>query len=133
MKTLWNVLGAGLLVFSLPAGPLRAGRSEVATVESAYDVLRALSGLPVKHIPPSLLQDAQGVAIIPGVLKAGFVLGGRFGRGVVLVRAPGGTSSNPVFVTLMGGGVGWQVGIQSTDVVLVFKTKRSLDRILAGH
>src|SRR5262249_32821801 len=58
--------------------------------------------------------------------------GGRFGRGVVLVRQPDGTWSNPVFVTLAGGGFGWQLGIQSTDLVLGFKTGHSLDRGLPG-
>jgi lipid-binding SYLF domain-containing protein len=79
------------------------------------------------------LQDAQGVAIIPHVLKAGFVIGGRYGRGVILVRAADGTWGNPVFITLVGGGIGWQIGVQSTDVVLVFKTRASLDRILSGQ
>jgi lipid-binding SYLF domain-containing protein len=78
------------------------------------------------------MQDAKGVAIIPSVVKAGFLVGGRFGRGVVLVREPNGAWSNPVFVVLVGGGVGGQLGIQSTDLVLVFKTSHSLDRILRG-
>jgi lipid-binding SYLF domain-containing protein len=72
------------------------------------------------------------VAVIPHVVKAGFLVGGRFGRGVVLPRLPDGTWGNPVFVTLAGGGIGWQAGIQSTDLVLVFKTSHGLDRVLSG-
>jgi lipid-binding SYLF domain-containing protein len=72
------------------------------------------------------------VAILPDVVKAGFVVGGRYGRGVILLRQPDGSWSNPVFITLAGGGIGWQVGVQSTDLVLVFKTSNSLDRILKG-
>jgi lipid-binding SYLF domain-containing protein len=79
------------------------------------------------------MRDAQGVAIFPGVLKAGLMVGGRYGRGVLVLREPGGTWGKPVFITITGGGVGWQVGIQSTDLVLVFKTRTSLDRILKAQ
>ena len=60
------------------------------------------------------------------------MLGGKFGRGVVLARLPDGRWSDPVFITLAGGGVGWQIGIGSTDVVLVFKTRTSIERLLQG-
>jgi lipid-binding SYLF domain-containing protein len=73
------------------------------------------------------------VAIIPGIIKAGFVIGGRHGRGVVLVRCPDGGWSNPIFVTLTGGSIGWQAGAQSTDLVLVFKTQRGVERILKNR
>jgi lipid-binding SYLF domain-containing protein len=114
------------------ASPARAQLREAATVAESIEVLDALSDIHLRGIPPALLQEAQGVAIVPGVVKAGFVLGGRFGRGVVLVRTADGSWSNPVFITLTGGSVGWQIGIQSTDVVLVFKTRTSLDRIIQG-
>jgi lipid-binding SYLF domain-containing protein len=112
--------------------PVHAGSRELRTVEAAADAVKALSDLPFKSIPPCLMQDAQAVVVLPDVLKAGFVLGGRFGRGVFLVRQPDGCWSNPVFITLAGGGIGWQVGIQSTDLILVFKTRNSLDRLLKG-
>jgi lipid-binding SYLF domain-containing protein len=57
---------------------------------------------------------------------------GRFGRGVVLARQPDGRWSDPVFVTLAGGGVGGQAGVEETDLVLVFRTPRGLDRALRG-
>jgi lipid-binding SYLF domain-containing protein len=86
----------------------------------------------MRCIPYSLMREAGGVAIFPGVVKAGFLIDGRFGRGVVLARQPNGSWSNPVFITLHGGGVGVQAGIESTDVVLVFRTAQSLDRFLKG-
>jgi lipid-binding SYLF domain-containing protein len=132
MKRRTTALGACLLAWTVAAGTLRAQGEEAATVESATEVLQALSALQLKGIPPALMQDAKGVAVLPHVLKAGFILGGRYGRGVILVRGPDGGWCNPVFVTLAGGGVGWQAGIQSTDLVLVFKTRSSLDRILRG-
>jgi lipid-binding SYLF domain-containing protein len=132
MKRFHAPVGASLLLLILAAAPLRAGGREAATLESAADVVAAFSDLSIRCIPPALMQDAQGVAVLPNVVKAGFVVGGRFGRGVVLVRRPDGGWSNPVFVTLAGGGLGWQVGVQSTDVILVFKTRDGLDRILQG-
>ena len=133
MKTSWALVGTCLLVLVHPTGTLRAQRQELETLDSAVEVLQAFGALSVKSIPPALLQDARGVAVIPNVVKAGFVLGGRFGRGVVLIRQADGTWGNPVFLTLAGGGIGWQAGVQSTDLVLVFKTSNGLDRILRGQ
>jgi lipid-binding SYLF domain-containing protein len=128
----WMAYGVSLMLLSLTAVPLHAQIRELKTVEAAAATVEALCDLSLKGIPPALMQDAKGVAIIPHIVKVGFLIGGRFGRGVVLVRQPDGTWSNPVFITLVGGGIGWQAGIQSTDLVLVFKTSRSLDRILRG-
>jgi lipid-binding SYLF domain-containing protein len=121
-----------LLLLALAAAPLRAGSRELKTLESAAEAVHGLASIPLNCIPQSLVQDAAGVAVIPHVLKAGFVIDGRFGRGVVLAREPGGRWSNPVFIALGGGGIGGQLGVESTDLVLVFKTKASLDRILRG-
>jgi lipid-binding SYLF domain-containing protein len=124
-------LAASLAVLVLSGGAVHA--REAATVDEAADVITELAGIPLKGIPPCMVQDAQGVAIIPNMVKAGFLVGGRYGRGVIVVREPDGTWSNPIFVTLTGGSLGWQVGIQATDVVLVFKTRASLDRVLQGR
>src|SRR5438132_742305 len=128
----WTTCWSSSLLLMLAGVSLHAATRELGTLEAAAAAVEALSAMPLKGIPAGLMQDAKGVAIIPHVLKAGLVVGGRFGRGVVLVRQADGTWSNPVFVILAGGSVGWQVGIQSTDLVLVFKTSHSLDRILRG-
>jgi lipid-binding SYLF domain-containing protein len=125
-------LAASLAVVVLTGGSLHAANREAGTVDDSADVMSELSAIPLKGIPPCLVQDAQGVAIIPNMVKAGFVVGGRFGRGVIVVREPDGTWSNPIFVTMTGGSLGWQIGVQATDVVLVFKTRASLDRVLQG-
>jgi lipid-binding SYLF domain-containing protein len=132
MTRLPTVLGRGLVLLLLAAGPLRAGDRELRTVEQAVEVVREFAALPLRGIPPHLLHDAAGVAVIPHVLKAGLLVDARIGHGVVLVRMPDGAWSNPVFVTLGGVGVGGQVGVEATDLVLVFKTRHSLDRILRG-
>jgi lipid-binding SYLF domain-containing protein len=115
------------------AEALPAQTREERTVEAASDVLADLARIPEQAIPPALLHDAHGVAIIPNVIKAGFLVGGSHGRGVVLLREADGSWSNPIFVSLTGGSIGWQVGVQSTDVVLVFKSRRGLQRILDGR
>ncbi len=103
-----------------------------ATVRTADEILREQTTMAGASIPEGLLADAQGVAIIPDVIKIGFVAAVRRGRGVVLVREPNGAWSLPQFITLTGGSVGWQAGIQGTDVVLVFRTKKSINGLLSG-
>lgn len=120
-------LGVSLLLVSLIASPLQAGSREVKTLESAAEVVQGLS-----VIPWGLLHDAAGVAIFPHAFKAALLVDERFGHGVVLVHEPDGRWSNPLFVTLTGGGIGGQAGIESTDLVLIFKTRKSLDRALQG-
>jgi lipid-binding SYLF domain-containing protein len=131
-KTLVTFVLAGLAWSVLLAAPAQAGPKEAATLESATEVLNALTDIPLKGIPTSLLRNAKGIAIVPEVVKAGFVVGGRFGRGVVLVRQPDGAWGNPVFISLTGGSFGAQVGLQSTDLVLVFEAGPALYRILKG-
>jgi lipid-binding SYLF domain-containing protein len=83
-------------------------------------------------IPDNLLQRAYGIAVIPSVTKVAFILGGRRGSGVLVVRDKQGRFSNPVFVSLTGGSVGWQIGAQETDVVLVFTTRRGIEGLADG-
>jgi len=131
MKTPSVVLLA-VLGLSLHAAPLRAGPRETTTVDTAAQTLQEITAIPAKGIPRALLADAEGMAIVPGVVKLGFVVAGRHGRGVVLVRNPDRTWGNPVFVSLTGGSVGWQAGVQATDVILVFKTRKSVAGLLGG-
>lgn len=86
----------------------------------------------IAKIPQAMVSDASGVALIPNVVKGGFIVGARFGRGVLMVREPNGTWHAPVFITLTGGNVGWQAGVQSSDIILVFKTPRSIQGVLNG-
>ncbi|HKI36287.1 MAG TPA: lipid-binding SYLF domain-containing protein [Gemmataceae bacterium] len=127
-----RLAGAMTVLLLAVASPARAGDRELKTVESATEAVRGLAAIPLKGIPQSLLQDAAGVAVIPHVVKAALVVDREFGRGVILAHQPDGQWSNPVFVTLKGHGVGGEAGIEATELVLVFKTKKSLDRALRG-
>jgi lipid-binding SYLF domain-containing protein len=106
---------------------------ETAVVEASCQVLKEIMEIPAKEIPAALLADAQGIAVIPRLIKGGFVVGVRRGHGVVIVRDEKNGWKPPVFVTVTGGSVGWQIGIQATDLILVFKTHKSIQRLLQGE
>jgi lipid-binding SYLF domain-containing protein len=109
-----------------------AARNEEETIRVAHEVLGQFLDLSIRQIPDSLLAEAHGVAIIPDVIKLGFVLGGQHGRGVMVVREPNGSWRAPTFITITGGSIGWQAGAQSTDFLLVFKSQKSVDGLLRG-
>jgi lipid-binding SYLF domain-containing protein len=117
------------LVFAASA---HAGSREDAQAENAVRVLAEIQAIPESAIPDKLLDDAKAIVIVPDTIKAGLVLGGRRGHGVLSVRTADGGWSNPGFVTLTGGSIGFQVGVQSADVVLVFRSERGLDSIVNG-
>src|SRR5882724_5503938 len=100
MRRLRTPFGASLLLLALTAAPSPAQSWEMKTIDLANDVIRALADVPLKCIPPALMRDARAVAIIPDAVKVGFLIGGRFGRGVLLVRRPDGCWSDPVFITM---------------------------------
>ncbi len=109
-----------------------AGREEDARAQNATRVMTDIQAIPESAIPDKLLDEAKAVVVVPDTIKAGLVIGGRHGRGVMSVKAADGTWSNPVFVKLTGGSIGLQAGVQSSDVVLVFRSERGLDSIVNG-
>jgi len=110
----------------------QAATREEKRVSDASDILDQLSRIPERSIPPTLLSRAYAVAVIPNVVRAAFGLGARRGKGIIVVRQDDDSWSNPAFVTLTGGSVGWQIGAESTDVILVFKTRKGVDGIANG-
>jgi lipid-binding SYLF domain-containing protein len=117
------------LVVALPAA---AATREEERVADATDVLDQLLRIPEQAIPPTLLSRAYAVAVIPNVVKVGFGLGVRHGKGILVVRQDDSSWSNPAFIALTGGSIGWQIGGQSTDIILVFKTRKGVDGIANG-
>lgn len=122
--------GAALALCSALA---HAGAREEGRLLTATEVLEDVQGMPDQRLPDLLLSRAYGIAVIPDVGKVGFGVGGRHGRGVMVVRdtldAPW---SNPIFVSLTGGSIGWQIGAQYSDVVLVFTTKSGIEGVAGG-
>ncbi|MEO8309293.1 MAG: lipid-binding SYLF domain-containing protein [Pseudomonadota bacterium] len=119
-------------LLSLGATTAQAQAREEGKLLVAAQVLDELREQSDQQIPQQLLQRAYGVAVIPDVTKAAFFLGGRHGTGVLSVRDSQGRFSNPLFIDFTGGSIGWQIGIQETDIVLVFVTKRGIEGIEHG-
>jgi len=120
------------LALALAVGTAVAGPEEDSRARDAVRVLSEIQNIPEQAIPDKLLDEARAIVIIPDTIKAGLVLGGRRGHGLLSLKTADGTWSNPVFVKLTGASIGFQVGVQSSDVVLVFRNDRSLDSIVNG-
>ena len=90
-------------------------------------------GTMEESIPSQLMEKAEGIVIIPGLINASFGVGGKRGKGLAMVKNEDGTWSNPVFITLTGGSFGLQIGVQSIDLVMVFLDKNTLTNIGKGE
>jgi len=127
---------ASLLVLLISFGPAWAGAEEetpgAERIEKAIQVLREMVDLPEEGLPSMILEKCHGIAVIPGVIKAAYGFGGQYGRGLIVIRNEDGTWSNPAFISLIGGSLGWQIGVQKADIVLVFKTGKSVENIATG-
>lgn len=128
-----TLLAAATLFAMLLTSTGEAASREEKRVGDAADVLEQLLRIPEKTVPPALLARAYAVAVIPNVVKLAFGVGARRGKGIVVVRQDNNSWSNPAFITLTGGSVGWQAGVQSTDIILVFKTRKGVDGIENGR
>ncbi|HSR65738.1 MAG TPA: lipid-binding SYLF domain-containing protein, partial [Xanthomonadaceae bacterium] len=125
-------LALALAAGSVFAGDAFAGNVEDGRAQNAVRVIDQIQAIPESAIPDKLLDEARAIVVIPDTIKAGLFLGGRFGRGLLSVKSPDGTWSNPSFVTLTGGSIGLQAGVQSSDIVLVFRSDRGLESIVNG-
>jgi lipid-binding SYLF domain-containing protein len=93
-------------------------------------VLREIMGTPDKGIPKDLLNNAECVMVFPQVLKAGFIVGGQRGRGVASCRTHSGWSA-PAYFWMKGGSVGFQIGAQATDFVLLIMNESGMKNLLS--
>jgi len=121
-----------LSIVALSATSAFAGSREDERARNAVRVLTEIQAIPESAIPDKLLDEARAIVVVPDTIKAGLVIGGRRGHGLLSVKNPDGTWSNPSFVTLTGGSIGFQAGVQSADVVLAFRTDRGLESIVNG-
>jgi lipid-binding SYLF domain-containing protein len=127
-----TTLAIALLVLALGAQTAQANPQTDQRLEDSRLVFESFTFLTEQSIPGWLLERAYGVVVVPRVIKGALGIGGRGGRGVMAVRNPDGTWSNPVFVTLAGVNIGFQIGVQSTDVVLVLMSRMSVEGIAGG-
>ncbi len=131
MKLFSKTLGA-LVAASLLSMPAQAVTHEEATIDQSLIVLRDLQAISDSRIPDMLLARAEGIVILPANVKVGLMFGASFGSGVMLVRNPDRSWSNPVFVKTGGGSFGAQFGGQVSDIVLVLTTRESIEGITDG-
>jgi lipid-binding SYLF domain-containing protein len=128
MKKIVLIMIALMLGFSTA----QAGKDEDLKVLQSAKVLKELLNLPENAIPPILFEKAYAIAIIPSTIKVGLLFGGQYGNGVICVKDDNGLWGNPVFITLMEGSFGLQLGASSSDLVLAFKTKRAVDGLITS-
>ena len=117
----WLVFGG-----RLAANP----NDEVKRVEDSITVLHELTATPEKGIPQRLLSGADAIIVIPNLVKGGFVIGAKHGRGVMSTRFESGEFSMPGFVTMTGGNIGWQIGVESIDLVFLVMNRKGVDDLL---
>jgi lipid-binding SYLF domain-containing protein len=122
-------LAATVIAASVPA-VMASQQDAIRTVQSATQVFASEMTNPQSQIPKSVLQNALGIAIIPNVVKAGFIVGATRGEGVLNVHRVGAGWSDPAFVSLTAGSVGLQVGGETLDLILIFNTRKSLEKAL---
>jgi lipid-binding SYLF domain-containing protein len=100
-------------------------------VQRAEIVLHGFRNQPIWDEMPEVMRSAYGVVVIPQALKAGLFVGGQYGNGVMVVRNPDtGEWGNPVFVDLYGGSLGFQIGAQSTDIVIALMNEAAVERVM---
>lgn len=113
-----------LLTALFLAFPLTAKESnqtaEASRAEEAAQVLNEIMGIPEDAIPDELMERAHGIAVIPHVVKGAFGFGGQWGKGLMSQRREDGSWTSPSYIDIGGGSFGLQIGVQATDVVLVF-------------
>ncbi|MFY9949095.1 MAG: lipid-binding SYLF domain-containing protein [Candidatus Sulfotelmatobacter sp.] len=101
-------------------------------VEAAAQVLNDIQGAPDKGIPQEVLGSAECVAVVPSMLKGGFIVGAKYGRGLASCRTPKGWSA-PAFFVVTGGSFGFQIGGQAVDLVMLIMNKDGMRHLLSSQ
>jgi lipid-binding SYLF domain-containing protein len=126
------VLLLGLNVASFAADEQSPASKAALRAQAAADVLDEIQGAPDKGIPQEVLGSAECVAVVPSLLKGGFIVAGRFGRGLASCRTPKGWSA-PAFFTVKGGSVGFQIGGQAVDLVMLIMNNDGMQHLLSSQ
>jgi lipid-binding SYLF domain-containing protein len=104
---------------------------EVERIQKSIAVLRDLTTAPEEGIPQYLLERAEAIVVIPSLVRGGFIVGAKHGKGVVSVRdRANNTWSPPAFMNMTGGSIGWQIGAEAVDLVLLVMNKNGVDELL---
>ena len=134
MKTRFITIPLALFLLALPAAATPGlTKHDKSTLRDATVVLDALTSAPDKGIPRELLAKADCILIFPSLTKGAFIVGGEGGRGVASCRQPNGKMGSAAFYTVGGASVGFQIGGQSADVVLLIMNEGGINHLLADN
>jgi lipid-binding SYLF domain-containing protein len=122
------------LLFAIACAPLVAAEDKTAArLDDSATLFSEVMGTPDKAIPQSLLEKSYCIVLVPGLKKAAFVLGGKYGRGFALCRAAGGTGwGPPAAIRIEGGSAGLQIGVSSSDVILLIMNERGMKKLTSS-
>jgi lipid-binding SYLF domain-containing protein len=122
-------VGAGVL----SAGMLFAGDDAASRLKASAEVMKEIMATPDKAIPQDLLQSSQCVVIVPGMKKAAFIVGAKYGKGFMLCRQASGIGwSAPAAIMVEGGSFGFQIGGSETDVIMLVMNKGGVEKLLSS-
>jgi SH3 domain-containing YSC84-like protein 1 len=121
------MLGLGTLCW---AGSGREDATE--RLDNAKQVLHEIMGMPDKGIPEEVLEHAKCIAVVPHMIKGGFVFGGKGGKGVATCRTANGWSA-PAFITISGGNWGLQIGVEAVDLVMIIQNEKGMQKLLESN
>jgi len=127
VRFLFAMLSLGTLCW---AGSAREDATD--RLDNAAQVLHEVMGAPDKGIPEEVLQHAKCIAVVPHMVKAGLVFGGKGGKGVATCRTAKGWSA-PAFITISGGSWGLQIGAEAVDLVMIIQNEKGMQKLLSSN
>src|ERR1035438_8402476 len=132
MKKAMSVLLMGFMgLFATLAWAGSAREDSERRLESSVEVLHSIMATPDKGIPDEVLSNAKCILVVPNLIKGGFIIGGKHGRGVASCRTASGWSA-PAFVSVGGGSWGLQIGVEGVDLVMLVMNDRGLQHLLSS-
>jgi lipid-binding SYLF domain-containing protein len=101
-------------------------------LDNATNVVHAIMGAPDSGIPEEVLEHAKCIAVVPHMVKGGFIVGGKGGKGVATCRTANGWSA-PAFITISGGNWGLQIGVEAVDLVMIIQNEKGMQKLLSSN
>jgi lipid-binding SYLF domain-containing protein len=123
------LVGSSAMVWASDMTPKQEATDRL---EKAGTVLQAIANAPDKGIPDEVLNDAKCIAVVPNLVKAGFIFGGKHGRGVATCKDTAGKWSAPSFFTISGGSWGAQIGVEGVDLVMMIMNDQGMQHMMSN-
>src|SRR6202051_4515993 len=130
-KTMSLLLRSWMGMFGTYAWAGSAREDSVDRMQRSVEVLRAIMSTPDKGIPEEVLNDAKCIVVVPDLIKGGFIVGGKHGRGVASCRTAEGWSA-PAFISVGGGSWGLQIGVEGVDLVMLVMNEQGFQHLLSS-